>query len=108
MAAEDLIEAYLTHMRERTCTQRTLDTYGYHLGMADQHLPFGLDIANAQEIRTWLWREGYALSTRALQHAAFAGFFRWAVKEGFLDFDPTTDIPRPKVAEGVPDRKSVV
>ncbi len=102
MAAEDLIETYLSHLRERSCTKRTIQTYEYHLAQSDRGMPYGLDCATEEEIRAWLWREGYGEASRALMHAAHVGFFRWAVKHGHLDFDPTTEIPRPKVPEGLP------
>lgn len=102
MSTDDLIEAFLVHLRECSCTDRTLDTYRERLTLADRGLPFGLDIATEDELRAWLWRDGYAPASRALTYAAFVGFFRWALDRGHLDFDPTTEIPRPKVREGVP------
>lgn len=102
MTAQDLIGEYMTHLRERSCTERTITTYAYHLTQADMRLPYGLDTSTEQEIRSWLWREGLAPSSRALVHSALSGFFTWAIRAGELDFNPAAEIPRPRVPVGLP------
>jgi integrase/recombinase XerC len=102
MAAEDLIKLFLVHLREQSRADRTLETYGYHLTQSDNGLPYGLDCATEDELRAWIWRDGYSEATRALVYAAHTQFFRWAVKKEYLDFDPTVEITRPKVAVGLP------
>lgn len=102
MAAADLIERYMAHLRERSCTPQTIDSYTYQLERADKILPFGLDASTEQEIRAWIWSGDLAPASRALTHSALGGFFRWAYATGELDFDPTDGIPRPKVPAGIP------
>lgn len=107
MAAEDLIQMFLVHLREESAEDSTGETYEYWLARADKALPFGLDIATEDELKAWLWRntrtgKPYAPASRALMHAALTQFFAWAVEEEHLDFDPTARIKRPKVPVGAP------
>lgn len=92
----------MAHLRERSCTKATLDAYTYQLDRADKDLPFGLDTSTEQEIRAWIWRGDLKQSSRALALSAITGFFRWAVKAGRVDFDPTVGIPHPRVRPGIP------
>jgi integrase len=102
MVAADLIEPFIASMRERGNTDKSIKSYRWTLSKADSVLPYGLDSANEEELRAWLWREGLAPATRATYFGALAGFFRWAHEQGHLDFDPTARIPRPKVPDGIP------
>jgi site-specific recombinase XerD len=102
MASLDLVDAYLAHLLERGCTDRTLDSYDYTLGKADHDLEHGLELANETELRAWIWRKGLKPSTRATYFGAIAGFYRWCAEVGHFDFDPTARIPRPKVPPGRP------
>ncbi len=102
MSAADLIQGYMAHLRERSCTPQTIDTYAYQLTKADENLPYGLDTSTEQELRAWIWRGDLAPSSRALAHAAISGFFGWATRAGEVDFDPADGIPRPKVPTGIP------
>src|SRR5215218_4162466 len=102
MAATDLIEAYQAHLRERSCSPRTVKDYGYHLRRCDAAMPYGLDSATEVELRAWVWRGDLKPSSRAVAYAAIGGFYRWAVKAGYLDFAPSTALIRPRVREGVP------
>lgn len=102
MAADDLIEMYLADMRERGKTRKSIKSYRWTLTKADSTLPYGLDAANTEELKAWLWRDGLADATRATYYGAIAGFFRWAFEHERLDFDPTIKIPRPAVPPGLP------
>lgn len=102
MAADDLIELYMSHLRELSRTKRTVDTYRDQLERADKLLPFGLDVATEDELRAYIWRDGYKPASRALIHASMNKFFEWAVEAGHLDFDPMAKVPRPKVPENLP------
>lgn len=103
MASEDLIRLYEAHLRERECTDATLQTFGRTLRVVDRDLPCGLDLANEEEIRAWIWRDGLKAASRNAYYSAVTGFFRWAVDHaGVLDFDPTRRIARPKVPPRIP------
>lgn len=99
---QDLIEAYLLHLRERPASDQTLNTYRWQLNTADRGLPYGLEGANRNDLRAWIWRGDYALSSRALTHAVLTGFYRFAFEHGYLDFNPGAKIPTPKVPQGLP------
>lgn len=102
MAADDLIEAYQAHLRERSCSARTIRDYAYHLRRADAGLPQGLDAAHERELRAWLWRGDLKPSSRVVIYAALKGFFTWAVDAGIFAFAPSEKLIRPRVREGVP------
>lgn len=102
MAADDLIEAYQAHLRERSCSARTIRDYAYHLRRADAGLPHGLDAAHEQELKAWLWRGDLKPSSRVVIYAALKGFFNWAVDAGIFAFAPSERLIRPRVREGVP------
>jgi len=102
MPADDLIEAYQAHLRERSCSPRTIRDYAYHLRRADAGLPQGLDAAHEQELRAWLWRGDLKPASRVVIYAALTGFFNWAVDAGVFAFAPSARLIRPRVREGVP------
>lgn len=103
MASHDLIRLYQAHLRERECTDATIRTFTRTLHVVDRELPYGLEQANEEEIRAWVWRDGLKAASRNSYYSALAGFFRWAVDHaGILDFDPTRRIARPKVPPRIP------
>ena len=102
MPADDLIDAYQAHLRERSCSARTIRDYAYHLRRADAGLPQGLDAVNEQELREWLWRGDLKNSSRVVIYAALTGFYNWCVDTGLFPFAPTDRLIRPRVREGVP------
>lgn len=102
MAATDLIEQFTAALVERGCTEATVDGYAKNLTRADRELPFGLDIANAEEIRPWVHRKELALSSRCTYYAALESFFVWANETKRLSSNPMQHVKRPKVPEGLP------
>src|SRR5688572_20531867 len=103
MASDDLIRLYQAHLRERECTDATIKTFTRTLHVLDRDLPLGLDMANEEELRAWIWRDGLKASSRNSYYSAITGFFRWAVDHaGALDFDPTRRIARPRVPPRIP------
>lgn len=102
MAATDLIELFLNALVERGCTESTLEGYAKNLTRADRQLPYGLDVATAEELRAWIHRTDLAPASRAVYYAAIDSFFRWAVDCGRIDFSPLEHVRRPKVPEGLP------
>jgi integrase/recombinase XerC len=102
MAIDDLLEPFAAHLRQESRSPRTIRDYQRCMTALDRDLPFGADIAHEEELRSWLWRDGLAQSSRAVYHAAIRAFYSFAVTRGLIDFDPSAGIPRPKVKEGLP------
>lgn len=104
MPSTDLIELYLGRLAERGCTEATLDTYGRVLTLADQRLPFGLDQANEDELRAYLFRGGRPLarSSQRTYHVILGRFYSWAEEARVLKFNPMKDITAPKTTHYMP------
>lgn len=104
MATDDLIDLYLDRLAERGCTDATLETYDRILGLADERLPFGLDTANEDELRAYLFRRDKPLSagSRRTYHTALSCFYEWAVAGQLLKFNPMQGIDTPKAAHRLP------
>lgn len=102
MTATPYIEAYLSHLRQASSSDRTVSDRRRILTVADGQLPYGLDNATEDELREWLWRDGIKNSTRETYYGAVNGFFRWAVRRGMIDFNPCDEIDRPKPDELLP------
>ncbi len=103
MTTTDLIDMYVDNLAERGCTLATLEGYRKNLGRADRELPVGLDIATADELHTWLWRNrDLAPASRAAYYSALAGFFAWALEADKLTLNPMLLLKRPKVPDGMP------
>src|SRR5438034_3935347 len=106
--AELLIDAYLADLRSTgQFSPRTVESYECTLRLADRELSAtaqGLVVACEDELRVWLYRDGWAPATRALRHAALCSFFAWATRPDrqVLDFNPMARLPRPKVPVGLP------
>lgn len=100
--ATDLIEGYAAYLRSESSSKRTIDERRATLTRLNNALPYGLEAACADELTTWLWRDGLSIGSRETYYSAIAGFFRWANKAGILDFDPTELMTRPKVPTRLP------
>src|SRR5512139_1302829 len=100
----DLVDQYLEWLRIRGCSDRTIGARREILGRMDRELPYGIEQATADEIKCWLYRDGWSRSTQATYYGAVRGLFVWATdpREPKVDFDPTTLLPRPKAPQGVP------
>lgn len=102
MAAQDLIQGYISWLRKESSSTKTIKDRLRILTTMDKDLPYGLDMANTDELEAWLWREGWSEGTRETYYYAFTGFFRWAVKKEILDFDPSHEITPPRVPQRLP------
>ena len=98
----DLIEEFLAYMKAERRSSRSIETYASILWRAHAELPQGLPTAQPRELLLWLAGGGWAARTQATYTAAIVTFFRWAVAEEHLNWDPTTRIPRPKLPHRVP------
>lgn len=100
--ATDLIAGYLAHLREASSSARTVDERGKTLHRIHRDLPYGLDVACTDELREWLWRDGLSQGSRETYYSAIKGFFTWAVKANYLDFNPAEELIRPKTPKRLP------
>lgn len=98
----DLVGAYLAHLRAGGYSSNTIRDRGYVLRRIDRQLPQGLPEASVEELEAELGRwSGWTLYT---YYEALTSVFSWWARRGFIDWDPTTELirPRPPVAEPRP------
>lgn len=100
--ATDLIDGYLAHLRAESASKRTIDERRKILTKLDEELPFGIEEACEDELKTWLWQDGWSPGTRETYHSAMVGLYRWAFEVEELDFDPSAKIKKPKVPRRLP------
>jgi integrase/recombinase XerC len=102
----DLIDAYLTHLRQLDRSTRTIGDWRRILTAADRELPQGLDSASEDELRAWLYRDEWGKSTKATYYTALRSFYKWAVGVApdtiGLHTDPTARLDRPHPPRGRP------
>lgn len=99
-----LIEQYLEWLRIRGCTQRTIEARHDILHRIDRDLPYGIESATFEELKGWLYRDGWSKSTKRTYYGAIRGLFTWATNplDPRLDFDPSQMLPRPNAPAGIP------
>lgn len=104
MAADDIIDLYLTHLAERGCTQATLDTNRAILHRADAHLPFGLDRSDDDELRAYLYHRDKQLAPGSLRtyYVHLNCFYKWATTSRILRSNPMDYIAAPKARHRFP------
>lgn len=104
MASMDLIERYLDRISEQGATDATIDTCRTVLCIADDKLPFGLDQANEDELRAYLFRRDpkpLAPATRRNYRTVLSGFYQWATANQVLWSNPVAGIDCPPVPDGL-------
>lgn len=97
----DLIAEYLHYLSLRSFSPRTIRARSEILPRADRELPFGLDGSDETEVFRWIHQERFNAQTRATYYGALHSFYQFHLNRN-LDWDPTQNIPRPKVPAGVP------
>lgn len=100
--ATDLIEGYLAYLRSISASDDTIKARRRTLTVLDRELPYGLEEVAPEDLIAWLWRDGLSAGSRDTYYGCMAGFYRWAVSVDHFDFDPTAEIPRPKVPRRLP------
>lgn len=68
--------------------------------LAEAH-PAGPDLT-ADELVVWLASQAWAPETRRAMRSAIHGFYRWAVRAGHLDRDPSVDLPAIRATDPPP------
>lgn len=109
MPINDLLPRFAEYLDDKSFSPRTIATYLRTIDQLDRELPYGADIATEDELRAWLRRnkngtdQPLGAASRAVYYAAIRAFYRWVANEaGIITFDPSADIPRPRVPDGLP------
>ena len=101
-STEGLIRAHLLHLRRQDMRAETIRCRGVNLRRADKGLPNGLAGATTDEL--WVWqdtlRAQLAIASVRCYTSHVKQFFRWAVREGHLEVDPTIELKTPRVPAG--------
>lgn len=97
-----LIEDYAERLKAAGRSPLTVSTRCRVLRHADRWLPQGLYEACGDEITAYLARRRAAW-TKATTYSHLHGFYSTAVRLGWLDFDPTTEVDRPRAGDRLPN-----
>jgi site-specific recombinase XerD len=100
--AEDMIAAYMEHLKASGASEATIRVKGNHLKRLHEWLPYGLAWASTSDITTWHSQPGWRQWTRRAYMVHTKTFFAWACCHGWLDGDPATDLRTPKAPALVP------
>jgi integrase/recombinase XerD len=100
------LSAHLRALRlERGLSERTVEAYGRDLEQFAAHLAerdISLEMATAEDIRTFLAAGVWRPSTRARKTAAIRSFYKNAVVEGTLASDPSRSLAGPRLDSRLP------
>lgn len=97
-----LIDDYAERLQAAGRSPLTIATRCRVLRHADRSLPRGLYEACGDEITTYLARRR-ASWTKATTYSHLHGFYSTAVRLHWLDFDPTSEVDRPKAGDRLPN-----
>lgn len=99
----DLIEPHLRHLVAAGFSANTVDDRRSVLRRVDRDLPMGIVDATVPELDDWL-AQFNTNQTKATYYGHIVGFFSWACggDDPWLDWNPTTNLKRPKVQRTVP------
>lgn len=101
--AEQLLEQFVAHQRARGLMATTIVLRSGHLRRFDRWLdPTTITDATVADIRAFLETRSWDDSTRYVFISHLHAFYRWAVREGIVQFDPTEFIERPRLRPGLP------
>ena len=110
-----LITEYLSHLRiERGSAEKTIEAYTRDLGAFGEYLACAgtcslLDVTREQitAYEALMMAQGTAPSTVKRRISVIKGFYRFLVREGYLQCSPADTIPLPKITESLPDVLSI-
>jgi integrase len=99
-----LISEYLGWLKLRRRRPKTISDRESILRRMDQELPYGLEMASADELKDWIFRDEWSDNTLATYFGAAKAFFVWATAPGSpkLDFNPMAELPPPSAPRGLP------
>lgn len=98
-----MIEQFNAHQRQRGLLASTIYRREENLRRFDRWLaPGALLDATVADVLAFLEARSWEDSTRYVFISHLHCFFKWAVREGLVDFDPTEFIDRPRLRPGLP------
>lgn len=97
-----LITRHLQWMRATGLSERNVEDRRRLLEHLDARLPRGLGYGSEFAIAEYLGNPRWSVQTKATYWGHTTGFYRWAVTARQLSVDPTVNITRPRVPQGVP------
>lgn len=89
-------------MRRRNLAAGTIDKRMSVARRLSEFAGASLFCVTTEQIEAWLDSRSISARTRYTDISHLSAFYRWAVREGLLETDPTTRIDRPKVPAGLP------
>jgi integrase/recombinase XerD len=95
-----MVEDYRAHMEQRNLRPNTVEAR-IRLLRRFERTSGPIELAVADDFTTWFARR-VAPETKATELSGFRGFYRWAIRQGALDIDPTARIDRPRLARRFP------
>lgn len=100
----EIISEYLEWLRTCGRSPRTIGARRDILGRVNNALPCGLEQATADELKGWIYRDGWSPATRETYYGAIRSFFVWATNpyDPRIDYDPMGLLPRPSTPRGLP------
>lgn len=108
--ADPLLGPFALHLRaERNRSDHTVRAYVGDLSDLARHLNAsgrGLAQADLRDLRSWLGqtsRAGAARTTLGRRAASTRTFYRWALRRGHVDVDPSLRLAAPKRGRSLPD-----
>lgn len=94
----DELASFEAYQQRRNLSARTLQTRRAILEMLGREVDWDpVTEATAERIEEWLDTHELAPQTRYAYIVQLAAFYRWAMREGIIDRDPTFDVIRPKL-----------
>lgn len=101
----ELIEPYLAWLAARA-SPATIHVRGGYLYRSDERLPCGVDAANGDELKAWIYQPTFERWTVFSYYSHLSGFYTWAANPFMLDypleFNPIATVPRPAKPQCIP------
>lgn len=98
------VRRHLTMLLAKGCAiETTVAQRARWLRYADDRLPQGIDRACEDEIVDYTSDLNWSDETRAAAHKHLAGYYRWATRRGYLEFDPMAELQCPEVPKRDPE-----
>lgn len=98
---DELISKWIDYLDSLGRARKTLLARACHLRTLAARVE--LDHATEEDLLAlFKARSNYSAETLHQLHVSLRGFYRWAVRRGLIEQDPTLDIPGFKVPDGVP------
>lgn len=92
----EMIDEYIAHLRRSSDSKSTPVDRRRILQRLDRELPCGLGDVTTDELRAWLYREGWSQNTLATYYRCIRSFYAWAADpdDPWLTFDPARKLER--------------